>query len=45
MAIALKTAPDFAVVGTCMLSLIVFLAGGFIEVITYSPMLGPAGTY
>lgn len=45
MAIALKTAPDFAVVGTCMLSLIVFLAGGFIEVITYSPMLGTAGTY
>ena len=45
MAIVLKVAPDFGVIATCMLSLIVFFAGGFIEVITYSPMLGTAGTY
>jgi predicted branched-subunit amino acid permease len=45
IALALKVTPDFAVIGTCMLSLIVFVAGGFIEVITYSPMLGTAGTY
>ena len=45
MALALKVSPNFAVIGTSMLSLIVFLAGGFIEVITYSPMLGTTGTY
>lgn len=45
MAIALKASPNFKVIATCMLSLIVFLAGGFVEVITYSPMLGTAGTY
>ena len=45
MAVALKTMPNFAIVGTSMLALIVFVAGGFIEVITYSPMLGTTGTY
>ena len=45
MAVVLKTAPNLKVLATCMLGLIVFLAGGFIEVITYSPMLGITGTY
>ena len=45
MAIVLKAAPNLKVLATCMLGLIVFLAGGFIEVITYSPMLGITGTY
>ncbi len=45
MWIVLDTAPNFKVIATCMLSLIVFLAGGFIEVITYAPMLGTTGTY
>lgn len=45
MALTLKVSPDFAVIGTSMLSLIVFLAGGIVEVITYAPMLGTAGTY
>ena len=45
IALVLKVSPDFGVIATCMLSLIVFLAGGFVEVITYSPMLGTAGTY
>jgi hypothetical protein len=45
IALVLKVSPDFGVIATCMLSLIVFIAGGFVEVITYSPMLGTAGTY
>ena len=45
MAVALKTMPNFAIIGTSMLALIVFVAGGFIEVITYAPMLGTTGTY
>ena len=45
MAIVLQVMPDFEVIGMSMLSLIVFIAGGFIEVITYSPMLGTTGTY
>ena len=36
---------NFKVIGMSMLSLIVFIAGGFIEVITYAPMLGTTGTY
>ena len=45
MALILKVAPNMKVVALSMLGLIVFLAGGFVEVATYSPMLGTAGTY
>ena len=45
MWIALDAAPDFGIILTSMLSLIVFLVGGFIEVITYAPMLGTGATY
>ena len=45
MSIILQQLPDFGVVGKSMLALIVFILGGFIEVITYSPMLGTSGTY
>ena len=45
MSIVLQAMPDFAVVGTSMIALIVFILGGFVEVITYSPMLGTSGTY
>lgn len=45
MSIILQTLPDFRVIGISMLALIVFILGGFIEVITYSPMLGTSGTY
>ena len=45
MAIILKVFPDFAKVGTSLLTLIVFVVGGFVEVMTYSPMLGTNGTY
>ena len=41
MSFALETAPDFLVV----IPLIVFIIGGFVEVITYSPLLGISGTY
>lgn len=45
MAIVLKVMPNFVVIAQCILSLIIFIVGGVVEVITYSPMLGTAGTY
>lgn len=45
MAIILQVMPDFLKIGTSLLTLIVFVVGGFVEVATYSPMLGTAGTY
>ena len=45
MAIVLKVFPNMKVIGISMIGLIVFIAGGFVEVATYSPMLGTAGTY
>ena len=45
MAIVLKTAPDFKVLVTGVLTLYVFLIGGIVEVITYAPILGTNGTY
>jgi hypothetical protein len=45
MAFALQTTPDFKVILKSMLPLIVFIIGGFAEVITYSPLLGTNGTY
>ena len=45
MSLILKAAPDWAIIGTSMIALIVFILGGFVEVITYSPMLGTSGTY
>lgn len=45
MALVLQAAPNFAVVLNGLLSLIVFIIGGFVEVVTYAPMLGTSGTY
>ena len=45
MAIILQVMPDFVRICTSLLGLIVFVVGGFVEVATYSPMLGTAGTY
>jgi len=45
MAIVLKTGPNWSVMAACIFPLITFIAGGIIEVITYSPMLGTSGTY
>lgn len=45
MCLILKTLPNFEAIGKAMIPLVVFIAGGFVEVITYSPMLGVSGTY
>ena len=45
MSIVLKTAPDFKVILKSFIPLIVFIIGGFVEVMTYSPLLGTSGTY
>lgn len=45
MSLVLKTASDFLVVIKSMIPLIIFIIGGFVEVITYSPLLGISGTY
>ena len=45
MSIVLKAMPNWSVIGKSMIALIVFILGGFVEVITYSPMLGTSGTY
>lgn len=45
MSIAVKEMPDFLVILKSFIPLIVFIVGGFIEVMTYSPLLGTSGTY
>ena len=45
MTLALETKPDFKVILKSMIPLIVFIVGGFVEVMTYSPLLGTSGTY
>lgn len=45
MCFALNTLPDFLVILKSMIPLLVFIIGGFVEVITYSPLLGTSGTY
>ena len=45
MAIILQVMPEWDVVIRALATLIVFIIGGFVEVMTYSPMLGTAGTY
>lgn len=45
MAIVLKAKPEFLVILKSFIPLLVFIVGGFIEVITYSPLLGTSGTY
>ncbi len=45
MSIVLQTPPDFLVILKSFIPLIVFIVGGFVEVITYSPLLGTNGTY
>ncbi len=45
MAIVLRKAPDFLVILKSFIPLIVFIIGGFVEVMTYSPLLGTSGTY
>lgn len=45
MALVLGVTPDFIVILKSFIPLIVFIVGGFIEVMTYSPLLGTSGTY
>lgn len=43
--IVLKQLPNFKVILGSFIPLIIFIVGGFIEVMTYAPMLGTSGTY
>lgn len=43
--LVLKTQPDWAAVGRCAVPLIIFIAGGFIECLSYGPLLGTMATY
>ena len=45
ISIVLNVQPEYLVILKSLPSLIVFFAGGFVEVITYAPMLGTTGTY
>jgi hypothetical protein len=45
MAIVLQVMPEWDVVIRALATLIVFIIGGFVEVMTYSPLLGTSGTY
>lgn len=45
MCLSLKVFPEWAILGKGLVGCIMFIVGGFIEVMTYSPMLGTKGTY
>lgn len=45
MGLTLKVFPEWAILGKGLVGCIMFIVGGFIEVMTYSPMLGTKGTY
>ena len=45
MCLTLKVFPEWSVLGKGLVGCIMFIVGGFIEVMTYSPMLGTKGTY
>ena len=45
MCLTLKFLPEWAILGKGLVGCIMFIVGGFIEVMTYSPMLGTKGTY
>lgn len=45
IAIVLNTAPDYKVMLSCIVPLLFFIVGGFIEVISYGPLLGTSATY
>lgn len=43
--IVLKTAPDMKVVANSILPLLIFIVGGFVEMMSYAPLLGTMATY
>lgn len=45
IAFALNTQPDYQVMLSCILPLLFFIVGGFIEVVSYGPLLGTSATY
>lgn len=45
MCLTLKVFPEWSILGKGLVGCIMFIVGGFIEVMTYSPMLGTKGTY
>ena len=45
IAVVLHTMPDLPALFKGLLALIVFIVGGFVEVVTYAPLLGTTGTY
>ena len=45
MCLTLKVFPEWGILGKGLVGCIMFIVGGFIEVMTYSPMLGTKGTY
>ena len=45
MCLTLKVFPELSILGKGLVGCIMFIVGGFIEVMTYSPMLGTKGTY
>ena len=45
MALVLHVWPEWEILGKGLVGCIMFIVGGFIEVMTYSPMLGTKGTY
>ena len=45
MCLTLKVFPEWTILGKGLVGCILFIVGGFIEVIKYSPMLGTKGTY
>ena len=45
MCLTLKVFPEWGLLGKGLVGCIMFIVGGFIEVMTYSPMLGTKGTY
>ena len=45
ISLLLKVSPEWNIVLRSMLSLIIFIASGFVEVLTYAPLLGTSGSY
>ncbi|MGM9808973.1 MAG: hypothetical protein ACI31I_04545 [Bacilli bacterium] len=45
MCLVLNVFPEWSILGKGLVGCIMFIVGGFIEVMTYSPMLGKKGTY
>lgn len=45
MCLVLNAFPEWSILGKGLVGCIMFIVGGFIEVMTYSPMLGKKGTY